>query len=99
MMTADEMSEERLRRIIATAGVRDTQRMDIIDFEAVLDELTEDINGDYDDDDDKEGDEDEDDGSGVIREVQRREVEEIETEVEVETPPKAHRGRERGMDS
>ena len=89
-MMADEMSEERLRRIISTAGVRDIQRMDVIDFEAVLDELTEDINGDYDDDDDEEGDEDEEDGSGGIREVQRREVEEaeIEIEIEVETPPK-----------
>jgi hypothetical protein len=57
MMAADEMSEERLRAIMATAGVSDSQRMDIIDFEAVLDELTEDINGDY--EDDEEGDEDE----------------------------------------
>ena len=48
MMEADEMSEERLRAIIAAAGVSDSDRMDIIDFEDVLDELTEDVNGDYD---------------------------------------------------
>ena len=42
------MSEERLRAIIAAAGVSDSDRMDIIDFEDVLDELTEDVNGDYD---------------------------------------------------
>jgi hypothetical protein len=52
MMSADELSKDQLIEIVDAAGVTDRDRMDILAFEAVLDELTRVIN-------DEEGDEDE----------------------------------------
>ena len=44
MMSADELSEDQLIEIADAAGVSDRDRMDILAFEAVLDELTRVIN-------------------------------------------------------
>ena len=44
MIDADEMTEDQLIGIIDAAGVSDRNRMDILAFEAVLDELTRVIN-------------------------------------------------------
>ena len=56
MLSADEMSEERLRDVITSAGVStvDIDRMDILAFEAVLDELSNVINENYDSNSDSE---------------------------------------------
>ena len=68
MLTADEMSEGGLREVIASAGVSiaDTDRMDILAFEAVLDELSNVINGNFDNnsDDDEEDEEEEEEEGG-----------------------------------
>ena len=54
MIDADEMTEDQLIGIIDAAGVSDRNRMDILAFEAVLDELTRVIN-DEEEEEEKEG--------------------------------------------
>ena len=44
--------------------MKEIDRMDILSFEAVLDELTQDINGDYEEGDDEE---DEEEWEGMVR--------------------------------
>ena len=66
MLSADEMSEERLGEVIASAGVSlaDIDRMDILAFEAVLDELSSVINENYDSNSD-----DSDEEKGEVNEI------------------------------
>ena len=47
---------------IQTTGVTDIQRMDILSFEAALDELSQEINGDYDEEEEEEEEDDEEEG-------------------------------------
>ena len=54
MIDADEMTEDQLIEIIDAAGVSDRNRMDILAFEAVLDELTRVINEEDEDEDEEE---------------------------------------------
>ena len=66
-MSADELSEDQLIEIVDAAGVTDGDRMDILAFEAVLDELTRVINEeeDVDEDYDEEGEGEGLDGVGI----------------------------------
>lgn len=57
MIDAEEMTEDQLIEIIDAAGVSDRNRMDILAFEAVLDELTRVINEE--DEDEEENEEEE----------------------------------------
>ena len=60
MMSADELSEDQLIEIVDAADVTDKDRMDILAFEAVLDELTRVINEEeVEVDEDEDEDEDE----------------------------------------
>lgn len=54
MMSADELSEDQLIEIVDAAGVTDRDRMDILAFEAVLDELTGVINEEGEEEDEDE---------------------------------------------
>ena len=54
MMSADELSEDQLIEIVDAAGVTDRDRMDILAFEAVLDELTRVINEEGEEEDGEE---------------------------------------------
>ena len=53
MIDAEEMTEDQLIEIIDAAGVSDRKRMDILAFEAVLDELTRVINEEEEDEDEE----------------------------------------------
>jgi hypothetical protein len=55
MMSADELSEDQLIEIVDAAGVTDKDRMDILAFEAVLDELTRVINEEGEGEEEDEG--------------------------------------------
>ena len=57
MIDADEMTEDQLIEITDAAGVSDRNRMDILAFEAVLDELTRVINEEDEDEDEDEEEE------------------------------------------
>ena len=58
------MTEDQLTEIIDAAGVSDRNRMDILAFEAVLDELTRVINDEEEDVDEEEEQEQDEGGEG-----------------------------------
>lgn len=83
MIDADEMTEDQLIGIIDAAGVSDRNRMDILAFEAVLDELTRVIN-EEDEEEEQAGDEKgEDDEEEQVEEGEEEEMKDHKIEVEV----------------